>query len=99
MYEPSNFIQEYYWTTVDSNITNGCIKNQKCTTGSSFLDCYQIEVCNNKLNMEKLIKLRTTNSSSNGRFLDSTENYSKLLLNSFNLGVGIIVLSSLIILQ
>ena len=99
MYEPSNSIEEYYWTTVDTKIINGCIKNEKCTTGSSFLDCYKKEVCNNKLNMEKLIKLRTINTSSNGRFFDSTENYHKLLLNSFNLGMGIILLSSMIILQ
>ncbi len=99
MYEPSNSTEEYYWTTVDNRIINGCIKNEKCIIGSSFLDCYKKEVCNNKLNMEKLIKLRTINTSSNGRFIDSTENYNKLLLNSFNLGIGIIVLSSMIILQ
>lgn len=99
MYEPSNSIESYYWTTVDSKILNGCIKNEKCISGSSFLDCYKKEVCNNKLNMEKLIKIRTTNTSSNGRFFDSTENYNKLILNSFNLGMGIILLSSMIILQ
>lgn len=99
MYEPSNSIEDYYWTTVDSKIMNGCIINEKCVSGSSFLDCYKKEVCNNKLNMEKLIKLRTTNTSSNGRFFDSTENYNKLLLNSFNLGMGIFFLSSMIFLQ
>jgi hypothetical protein len=99
MYEPSNSIDEYYWTNVDSKFTTDCIENEKCITGSSFLDCYTKEVCNNKLNMEKLIKLRTTNTSSNGRFIDSTDNYNKLLLNSFNLGMGIVFLSSMIILQ
>lgn len=37
MYEPSNSIEEYYWTTVDTKITNGCIKNEKCITACHLL--------------------------------------------------------------
>lgn len=99
MYEPSNSNEEYYWTTVDKKVTDGCLKHEKCTSGSSFLDCYTKEVCNNKLYMENLIKLRTTNTSSNGRFNDSSINYNNLLLKSINLGIGIVVLSSMILSQ
>ena len=35
MYEPSNSIEDYYWTTVDSKIMNGCIINEKCVDRKS----------------------------------------------------------------
>lgn len=87
---------EYYWTTVNSNL-NYCVSNQKCHLGSSINECYKKEVCNNKLNSELLDNLLTSNTSSDGRFIDSNDVYSKLLMTTLNLGIGIVVLSTLII--
>lgn len=92
MYNSPN---EMYWTTVDMNFDN-CTSIESCTD-SSIQECYKKEVCNNKLNSEKLIKLKTSNTLSGGRFLDSSDVYNKLLLTTFNLGMGILILSSFII--
>lgn len=77
-------------------ITGNCVRNQKCIYGSIH-DCYTKQVCNKKLNTELLNELLKTNTSSDGRFIDSNDVYSNLLLTTFNLGIGIIVLSILII--
>lgn len=93
MYNPST---EMHWTTVDMNFDN-CTTIESCPEGSAIQECYKKEVCNNKLNSEKLTKLKTSNSSSRGRFIDSSNIYSELLLTTFNLGIGILILSSLIV--
>jgi hypothetical protein len=92
MYNSSN---EMYWTTVDMNFDN-CTSIESCTD-NSIQECYKKEVCNNKLNSEKLVKLKTSNSSSGGRFIDSSYVYNQLLLTTFNLGMGILIVSSFII--
>ena len=76
---------------------NVCVQTRKCVPNSSIHDCYLTQVCNKKLNTELLNKLKKTNTSSDGRFIDSNDVYSKLLLTTFNLGIGIMVLSTLII--
>ena len=87
-----NSLNEMYWTTVDMNFDN-CTFIESCTDSSANQECYKKEVCNNKLNSEKLIKLKLSNSSSGGRFIDSSDVYNKILLTTFNLGMGISILS------
>lgn len=89
-------MNEYYWTTIDSKLLNNCNRYEKCNNDSNIKDCYFREICNNKIKSEILQKMVTTRISSDGRFVDSTNVYDKLLLNTVNLGIGVIILSALI---
>jgi hypothetical protein len=91
-----NIMNEYYWTTIDSNLLNNCTQYKDCSDNSNIKDCYLTEVCNNKVNSNILQQMVTTRTSSDGRFLDSSDVYETLLLNTLNLGIGVIILIALI---
>jgi hypothetical protein len=92
--ESSNI--EYYWNSVDPNILKNCNNYETCDS-SDVRDCYVKEIFNNKINSKRLLNMVSTRTSSNGRFKDLSDVYRKHLLTTVNLGIGIIIVSSLII--
>lgn len=93
---PSNSINEYYWTTVDSKFLENCSVKQNCMK-LNIKECYENEVCDNKKKSDYLIKLKTEHTSSSGRYTDSNDAHIKLFFTTMNLGLGIIFVSTLII--
>lgn len=88
---------EHLWKRTDSELLNNCYKYEKCNDNSNVDDCYLKEICNNKIQSKVLKEMVFNRNSSDGRFVDSNEIYQNLLLNTINLGIGIVVLSALIV--
>ena len=88
---------EHLWKRTDSGLLNNCNKYEKCNDKSNVDDCYLKEICNNKIQSKILKEMVFNRNSSDGRFVDSNEIYQNLLLNTINLGIGIVVLSALIV--
>jgi hypothetical protein len=92
-----NIESEHLWKKTNSELLNTCNKYKKCNDNSNVDDCYLKEICNNKIKSKVLKELVLNKNSSDGRFVDSNEIYQNLLLNTINLGIGIVVLSALIV--
>lgn len=95
-YSPGDF----FWVSADSNDYDSASCNlPQCNksnlTNSNIQDCYSKELCNNKKKSELLHKMQSDHSGANGRYLDTSNNYQKTILDTFNLGVGIIFMISL----
>lgn len=88
---------EHLWKKTNSELLNNCNKYEKCNDNSSVDDCYLKEICNNKIQSKVLKEMVFNRNSSGGRFVDSNEIYQNLLLNTINLGIGIVILSALIV--
>lgn len=93
----SNIETEHLWKKTDLRFLNKCNKYEECDKNTNVDDCYLKEICNNKIKSKLLTEMVFTRNSSNGRYVDSDEVYQNLLLNTFNLGIGIVVLSALIV--
>ena len=60
-------------------------------------DCYNKELCKNRTNVYWLTNDKNINSGSTQKYLDMNKEYNYQLLTTFNLGVGILILSGFII--
>jgi hypothetical protein len=60
-------------------------------------DCYNKELCKNKTSVYWLKNDKNINSGSTQKYLDTNKEYNYELLSSFNLGVGILILSGFIV--
>lgn len=72
----------------------------KCNTtnfSTNDDDCYNKELCKNKTSVYWLKNDKNKNSGSTQKYLDTNKEYNYELLSSFNLGVGILILSGFII--
>lgn len=89
-YDPTKF----FWASADQNDIDIAYCNlSQC---SNTTDCYKKELCNNKSNYELLRKIQSNHSSSDGRFVDTSNLYKRTLLETLNLGGGIIVMGILL---
>ena len=64
--------------------------------GKYYSDCVSKELCKNRDNVTNLYKLNNVHSGSDQNYLDTKTRYNEELINSFNLGMGIVLLSGLI---
>ena len=69
-----------------SNVSNG--ENAK--------NCSRNELCKNKENVNTLYNLQNNHGGSNQKYLDTKKKYNDEMLNTLNLGIGIIILSGFI---
>ena len=91
---------EFAWKTNDykdvSCQSKRCSKNiilnpnTILITDSNSKQCYEKELCINKEQSIKLQKNQITHSGSNGRYTDSERIFVYTLLNTMNLGIGLI---------
>lgn len=72
----------------DTEITALSQNNAKC----ALLN----QLCENEQNFKQIKEIQTTHSASNSRYSDMDFVYKTELLKSVNLGIGILILSSLI---
>lgn len=77
----------------DATWQNSCNEN-------NFYDnrekCIDRELCVNKKNVEKIEKIKNNHNGADEKYLNTTSEYSGVILNTINLGIGIILLSGLI---
>ena len=95
-YSPSDF----FWVSADENdfSMESCNLPQCSETdlgSENIQNCYSKELCNNKKNSTLLQKMQYVHSGADGRYFDTTNIYQKTILDTFNLGVGIIIMISL----
>jgi hypothetical protein len=72
----------------NTDITDLSQDNQKC----ALLN----QLCENEQNFKQIKEIQTTHSASNSRYSDTDSVYKTELLKSVNLGIGILILSSII---
>jgi hypothetical protein len=97
-YEPNKF----FWVSVSDDYkatSNNFCDIQKCDdtnlTEENIHDCYMKEICDNKKNSEILQTLHSHHSSADGRYFDTSNTYKKTMLETLNLGVGVLAMISL----
>lgn len=90
---------DFYWKT--TNYTDKFCQNKKCSkntflnpntillTESNSKQCYEKELCINKEQSALLEKSQSIHSSSDGRYNDSERVFVYTLLNTVNLGIGL----------
>jgi hypothetical protein len=74
--------------------------NDKCNSdnfANNATDCFNKELCKNRNSVEWLRQEKNINSGSTQKYLDMNKEYNYQLLTSFNLGVGIMILTGFII--
>ena len=93
---------DFYWKTI--NYDDKFCQSQKCSTNTKInpgtilitennsQKCYEKEVCINKHNSEILTKQQNLHSGSDGRYNDSESLFVYTLLNTANLGIGLIAI-------
>jgi hypothetical protein len=67
------------------------------TFETNATDCYNKELCKNRHNVYWLTNDKNINSGSTQKYLDMNKEYNYELLTTFNLGVGVLILSGFII--
>ena len=92
---------DFIWSTINnpsnincsithvSDITQ-CNANTNANTNPSINDCYNQHYCDNIAKGQSIIDLQSVHTGSNGRYADTKNKYNMQLLNTINLGVGII---------
>jgi len=73
------------------------IKCNKTYFSDNANECYNKELCKNRENVYWIYNNNNMNSGSTQKYLDNNQEYNKQLLTTFNLGVGILLLSTVII--
>jgi hypothetical protein len=63
-------------------------------TNSDSLTPYELELCQNKQNVESLLKQQQLHSSMQQKIYDYQSKYYNEVMKSFNLGIGILVIIS-----
>jgi hypothetical protein len=58
--------------------------------------CVDAELCKNQTNSDTLYSIQNEHGGSDQRFADSKTVYNEALLNNFNLGIGIIIMTGFI---
>ena len=91
---------DFYYKTTDfkddfchsHKCSNDIIKNPNTLliTNLNEKQCYEKEICINKQQSEILQKKQLMHSSSDGRYNDTENLYTYSLLNTFNLGIGLV---------
>ena len=91
---------DFYYKTVDykdnfcnsTRCSNDVVKNPHTLliTKSNEKQCYEKELCINKKQSNILQKKQLMHSSSDGRYNDTESLYTYSLLNTVNLGIGLI---------
>lgn len=93
----SSDTNDNYWESI--GVDNSKCKEIEVCSDSNAKKCYEIETCNNKIYSDTLVSIQSNQSSSHGRYNDSTNKYRLLLLNNLNLGVGIMGIISFIVIS
>lgn len=85
---------------------NACIKlkpydsSWDVSCNSWFSDnsgnCINKELCINKDKVEYLLKIENNHSGADEKFLNAKTSYENVLMNTINLGIGIVILTALI---
>ena len=58
--------------------------------------CIDRELCVNKENVDELMKIKNRHNGADEKYLNTNAEYSGVILNTINLGIGIILLGGLI---
>lgn len=66
--------------------------NSTMITSKNIENCFKKEVCNNKVISQTLQQIETTHSGSDGRYMDTKNRFRFSILNTCNLGIGIITI-------
>ena len=86
----------HFWKSIGVDDSK-CKDIEECSTNSKAKECYELEICNNKVYSDTLVSVQGHQSSSHGRYNDSANKNRLLLLNNLNLGVGIMGIMSFIV--
>ena len=91
---------DFYWKSSEYNDTlsnfpdcsTDIIKypNTTLINSDNSSDCYKKEVYNNKTKSAYLQEMQTSHSSSDGRYKDTQNKFHYSILNTGNLGIGIV---------
>jgi hypothetical protein len=70
--------------------------NRICQNSDWFRDnsanCVNVELCKNEANANKLMDLGSTKLGSKEKYMNEKMNYDNILMNTINLGIGIVFL-------
>jgi hypothetical protein len=96
--------EDFFWSSADSNDLNdaSCLI-QDCDksnlNNNNIKSCYSKALCLNKTYYDNLKEIQNTHSSSNGRYKDITNVYTRTILETFNLIIGILFMTTLLLYQ
>jgi len=65
--------------------------------GDTSMNCINIELCKNKDYVKNLVATETTHSGSDEKYYNAKQQYNRVLVETINLGIGILFLFGLII--
>jgi hypothetical protein len=67
-------------------------KNHPLWFSDNSANCINVELCKNKANADKLLGLGSSGQGTKEKYMNEKMNYDNLLMNSINLGIGIVFL-------